>query len=290
MELGVTAVMLPELDFEEQVELCRSLGLKYYQYRPRVIDEDERTQPYSNWDNHKFDLTPDRLVDEGRSLTNRLRQAGLEPYGTLPELWIDMPADEIKRHLEGAAVAEAKWVRCKPPEYPKGPFDYAELLGRTIDLYSDVIEKLSAPMGIRLLIETHAKTIATAPGLAWNICRNFSAENIGVIFDLPNFTKEGEVKPNLAVSVLKDYIGCVHIGGGRRVITAVDVLGSKVVGHQWCSLEESDLHAPTWLKVLAAAGVQAPLIIEDFTPNMKGAERLKRSSTFLHKVLETLRI
>ena len=37
MELGVTGVMLPELDFDEQIALCRSLGITRYQYRPRVI-------------------------------------------------------------------------------------------------------------------------------------------------------------------------------------------------------------------------------------------------------------
>ena len=81
MELGVTAVMLPELDFDEQIALCRAEGVKYYQYRPRVIRPEQRDKPYHSHGRHKFDLTPDRLLTEGAALTARLRSAGLNPGG-----------------------------------------------------------------------------------------------------------------------------------------------------------------------------------------------------------------
>jgi len=288
MELGVTAVMLPDLDFGEQIEICRELGVNYYQYRPRVIPENRRGEPYSNWGNHKFDLTPDRLLKEGAKLTKRLRDAGLEPWGTVPSLSVDMPDDEIRHHLEGAIVAEAKCVRCGPPAYPSEPFDYAQLLNCTVERYKHVIERLSAPMGIKLILETHCRTMITAPGLAWNVVRHFPPQRVGVIFDMANFGREGEVNPVLAVSVLRDYIDCCHVGGHRRVIADVDPLGCKRLGGQMCRIEESDLHIPTWLKAIRDAGIEPPLIIEDFTPNMTGADRLRQSATFLHRLLDTL--
>ena len=288
MELGVTAVMLPELDFDEQIELCRSAGVCYYQYRPRIIADSQREAPYSNWGNHKFDLTPTRLAKEGAALTRRLRDAGLEPWGTVPSVNADAPDDELKLHLEGAAAAEAKCVRVAPPPYPNEPFDYAALLERLINRYAQIIDKLSGPLGIKLLIETHCRSLATSPALALNLCHPFPPERIGVIFDMANYSREGEINPSLAVSVLGAYIDCVHIGGGRRLIADVDALGAKCVGHQMCSLQEGDLHAPTWLKALAATGLEPPLIIEDFTPNMTGADRLAASAAFLHKALATL--
>ena len=288
MELGVTAVMLPELDFDEQIALCQELGIRYYQYRPRVIPPDQRDKPYSNWGNHKFDLTPERLVREGRHFTRRLRDCGIEPWGTLPALTVEAPDDQIKLHLEGAAEAEAKCVRCGPPNYPPQPFDYGEYLERVLDRYAYVVEKLSGPMGIKLILETHCGTAVCAPGLAWNIVRHFSPERVGVIFDLPNFAREGAVSPVLAVSVLRHHIDCCHVGGSRRVIRDVDHLGCKVVASQMCRMEESDLHIPSWLAALRDARLSPPLIIEDFTPNMTGADRLRQSAAALERFLAGL--
>jgi len=288
MEMGVTAVMLPELDFDEQVALCRELGIRYYQYRPRVIAPGQRDKPYSNWGNHKFDLTPERLAKEGAALTRRLREAGLEPWGTLPSLAVDAPDDVIAFHLEGAAAADARAVRCGPPAYPGQPFDYEKFLGRVIARYAHVVERLSAPMGIKLIIETHCRTLVASPGLAWNVVRHFPPDRVGVIFDIANFGREGEVNPVVAVSVLRDYIDCVHIGGNRRIITDVDPLGCKMMTGQMCRMEEGDLYLPAWLKALADAGLNPPLIIEDFTPNMTGADRLRQSAAALRRMLDAL--
>jgi len=288
MDMGVTAVMLPDLDFDEQIALCQELGIKYYQYRPRVIAPDQRDKPYSNWGNHKFDLTPDRLVKEGAALTRRLRDAGLEPWGTVPSLSVNMRDDEIKLHLDGAAAAEASCVRCGPPPYPSQPFDYPGLLGRVVERYAHVLQAVSIPMGIKLILETHCGTMITSPALAWNVVRHFSPEHIGVIFDIANFGREGEVNPVLAVSVLRDYIDCVHIGGNRRIITDVDALGCKRLAGQMCRMEEGDLYLPAWVKAIHDAGIGPPLIIEDFTPNMAGADRLRQSAAALKRIMAAL--
>ncbi|NQT50959.1 sugar phosphate isomerase/epimerase [bacterium] len=288
MELGVTAVMLPELDFEEQIALCVELGLRYYQYRPRAIAADQRDKPWNPWGNHKFDLTPERLAKEGAQLTRRLRDAGMEPWGTVPSLDVDRPDDDIKLGIEGAIAAEARCVRVGPPSYPGEPFDYAALLDHVIERYAHIIDTLSGPAGIRLIVETHNRSLATAPGLAWNIVHHFPPERIGVIFDLPNFAIEGEVKPTLAVSVLRDYIDCCHVGGCRRSISGTDALGFKTLASQMCPIRESDIHVPSYLRTLHAAGLEPPLIIEDFTPAMTGADRLRLTAQALHGVLADL--
>ncbi len=288
MDLGVTAVMLPELSFEEQIQLCTELGIRYYQYRPRRIPEEQRGKPYSPWGNHKFDLTPERLAKDGAALTARLRDAGLEPWGTVPAVNVDASDDELRLHLEGAAAAEAKCLRVAPPSYPDEPFDYPALLDHVLERYATIIDRLSGPLGLKLLVETHNRSLATAPGLAWNIVRHFPPERIGAIFDLPNFAIEGEVKPALAVSVLRDYIDCCHVGGARRTITGTDRLRFKTMSSQMCPVTESDLHVPTYLKTLKAAGLDPPLIIEDFTANMAGADRLRSTAQALNRVLATL--
>lgn len=288
MDLGVTAVMLPELDFDEQIALCRECGVRYYQYRPRTIPEAQRGKAPSPWGNHAFDLTPERLATEGSELTRKLRDNGLEPCGTVPSVDIDKPDDEIRLHLAGAAAAEAGAIRLGPPAYPSEPFDYAAMLDRVVARYGEIIRTLSGPMGIKLILETHCRSFCTSPALAWNIVRHFPPDQIGVIFDMPNFAIEGEIRPVLAVSVLRDYIHCCHTGATRRVVTGVCDLGFKTLGNQMCPATEGDLHLPTWIRTLDAAGIQPPLVIEDFTPNLAGADRLRRSAAAFHSVLATL--
>lgn len=286
MKLGVTAVMLPELDFDEQIALCRSLGVTYYQYRPRTIPESAKGGEYGPWGNHKFDLTPERLLAEGAILTQRLRSAGMEPWGTLPTVTIDADDAVLRMHFEGAAIADAGRVNCAPPPYPQEPFDFVGFLQRTIDRYADVVYRLARSCGIKVVVETHSRGLLSSPGQAWALCRHFAPTELGVIFDLNNFGVEGEVEPNLAVSMLAAYIDCVHLGGRRRVAAEVDRHGCKVIHHECCALEEADLHIPTWLLALRKAGLEPPIIIEDFAPCLTSAERLGRCVRFVRRILD----
>lgn len=292
MRLGVTAVMLPELDFAEQIELCVRLGVSCYQLRPRVIPPAERGKPPSPWGSHRFDLTPERLVREGPSIAARLRAAGLEPWGTLPSACIDDPDDALKLHAEGAALSGAGRVRIGPPPYPDRPFDYGSFLARVIERYGTVVERISRPAGVKILLETHCGTLVASPGLARALCAPFAPRDVGVILDVANFSREGEVSPVLAVSVLRDWIDCVHIGGSRRVDAGSDEAGCRKVGFRFCPLDESDTNASAWLAALASlesfapSGLLPPLIIEDFGDYADGPGRLQRSVAILRRIAE----
>jgi sugar phosphate isomerase/epimerase len=281
MALGVNAVMLPEMDFEAQVALCASLGVRYYQYRPRVIPADAVGKPFSYWGNHRFDLTPKRLLAEGAALTRKLADAGLAPWGTVPDASIDEPDSVIRLHLEAAAAAGAGRVRLGPTGIPDAPFDYRALLARVVRRYTEIIETMARPLGIRIIVETHAQSLASGPALAWNIVQSLPPADIGVIFDIANFAREGAVNPRLAVSVLREYIDCIHIGASRRVTTGIDEKGLRKIAFQFCSFEEGDLPVRDWVAALAEAGVTAPYIIEDYATDLDGPGRLRRAAKTL---------
>lgn len=285
MPLGVTAVMLPELDFAEQLALCRELGVTHYSLRPRIIGADQRDKPFSNWGNHKFDLTPTRLVREARAIRRQMDDAGITPFGTVPSASVSASESELKEHFEGAAAVGAGRVRVAPLAIPQGPFDYEALLDQTVQGYGRAIE-LAKPFGQKLVIETHAWSLATSPALAWNICRHFDPTEIGVIFDLPNFALEGYVQPRLAVAVLRKYIDHLHIGGAAKMSNGYDGIGYRQTVNRMTPLDQSDLHIPSWLAALREAGVQAPLIIEDYTEQVPGALRLRLSVAALRRALE----
>lgn len=284
-KIGVTAVMLPELDFQQQLALCGELKLDLYSIRPRVISDKARGEPYSNWGNHAFDLTPQRLLDEADRIVAQIRGAGLEPFGTLPAASTADAPDAIQLHLDGAKAAGAGRVRLNPENYPNGPFDFGPWLDTVIGKYREIVPE-AEKRGLKLVMETHTRSVAVDCGIAREICRVFDPAVIGVIFDLPNFAREGNLQPNLAVSILEPWIDHVHVGAARRITqTAYDAAIMRRSAEQFCPLPEGDLNLVEWLNMLKAAGVDAPLIIEDFTPGPSGEDRLRRAAADLRIAL-----
>jgi len=113
-------------------------------------------------------------VEFAESIATALRGAGMEPWGTLPAACIDDPDDSLKLHAEGAAVSGAGRVRIGPTPYPARPFDYDEYLARVTDRYAAVVEKVTRPARVRILIETHCGG-AAASAASSNTCRCFAS-------------------------------------------------------------------------------------------------------------------
>ena len=252
--LGVTAVMLHELDFEQQLALCRELGVTHYVYRPRVIGDKARGQPTSDWGNHRFDLTPRRLLEEGPRLRVAVEGAGLVPFATVPRLTADADDQALALHFDGAAAAGAARVRVNPPAYPKEAFDFEAYLAQTIGHYQRAAV-LAKTRGVKPVIEMHGGTSACGPGLARWIVREFDPAELGVILDLPNAVKEGYVEPRLAVSAVGPWIDHLHVGGARRTEGRRDERGFRLAGAR--VLRDAGL-GPAPALVAGAAGDAGP--------------------------------
>lgn len=284
MPLGVTAVMLPELGLDEQVALCVELGVTHYVFRPRTIPQAARGGPWHSHGNHKFDLTPQRLIDEGPTFRATLESAGMTPFCTVPAGTADDPDDLFKRYLDGTAASGCGRIKVTPPPYPAGVFDYPAYLDRAIGRYRELCD-LARPHDIKIVIEMHAGNSAASPGLARNLVAAFDPRHLGVIVDLPNFAREGFVEPGLAVSVLRPWIDHVHLGGLRRTPGDYDARGFRQSGVQMCALTESDLHIPTWIERIAEAAPAAPLVIEDYSGHMPGGLKLRLNVEAVKRVM-----
>ena len=284
--LGVSAVMLPELDFGEQLALCQSLGVTHYVYRPRVISPEARDEPYSNWRNHRFDLTPKRLIDEGAELRSQIEQAGMVPYCTMPEADTATDLDQIEMHLQGAAAGGCSRFRLSPQDFPQQLFDFEEHCQSVVATYRKVIDR-AKPLGLKVVIEMHVGNMACGPGLVHHILIEFAPEELGVILDLPNLAQQGFVDPILALSVLRPWLDHCHVGGCRRKLGDADALGYRTSEPDFCSLAESDLYVPAWFSALAEFDETVPLIIEDFADGLTGAERLERTTAETRQLLAT---
>ncbi len=288
LPLGVTGVMLPELDFDQQLAACQEAGVTHYSVRPRIIPDAQRDKPWGNWGNHKFDLTPQRLLDEADQIKKKLDDAGLTVCGTVPHLPVDADEETLKLHFEGASKIGARCIRVQPRGYPGDEwFDYQKLVDVTVEQFRRACD-IAKPYRLKLVIETHRRTHVCSPSLAMNVCRHFDPAELGVIFDIANYSGEGEVNPNLAVAVLGDYIDHAHVGGGRRVSAGYDEIGFRKATHVMTKMDEGDLYIPDWLAALARLNRPVPLIIEDYTPNLPGRDRLLDSAAALNRILETM--
>lgn len=289
LPLGVTAVMLPELDFGEQLELCRQVGVTHYVLRPRVIPEARRDEAFSNWGNHAFDLTPQRLFDEGEGIATQLEHAGLIPFGTVPSLNLDSDDADIDLACRGALRVGAGRVRFSPATVPGDRlFDWPRLRDRLQGRFRDALSIADAagrdfPEAAPLMFTSEVHTGQPTPtaGLTRQVLEAFDPERVGAIFDLPNLAREGLTAPAVSISVLGPYIDHCHVGGARRTPSEPDDRGFTGSRTTFTSLRESDLHIPTWLRLLAehadALGREIPLVCEDYTPGMTGADRLRRT-------------
>ena len=74
--------------------------------------------------------------------------------------------------------------------------------------------------------------------------------------------------------------------GKNKVVK--DGTAFKVLRFSSLDLKDPAKTLATWVKALHDAGLEAPLIIEDFTPNVPGADRLRKSAAFMHTVLASL--
>ena len=285
--LGVTAVMLPELDFQEQIALCVELGVTHYTARPRVIPDAQRDKPWHSHGNHKFDLTPHRLIEEGEAMARQLEDAGMTAFGTVPALTAQADADTIKLHCEGAAKIGAGRMRMATGPYPTQVFDYAAALEQQVEQYGRAVD-IAQTYGLKLVIETHSSSLAASPALAWNILKHFEPTQLGAIFDLPNFAREGNLVAHLAVSVLKDYIDHLHVGGLRRVRGEQDAKGFAHERTEMCGMKEGDLYIPGWLDLARQHAPDAPWVLEDYSAGLSGEQRLRRAVAEVHDALEVL--
>ncbi|MEM8782637.1 MAG: hypothetical protein AAGE65_07235 [Planctomycetota bacterium] len=289
LPLGVTAVMLPELSFAEQLALCGRLGVTHYVYRPRVIPDDQRDRPFSNWGNHAFDLTPQRLLNEGAELAERVKAAGLIPFGTVHQLNLDSSDEEIALACRGTLAAGASRMRLSPAPVPSDVlFDWPKLKDRLQGRFRDALaiadsvqQDFPAAATLKFTSEIHARQPTPTAGLARHVLEPFDPGRVGAILDLPNLTREGLTMPAVSISVLGPYVDHCHVGGGRRASRAADERGFTGSDAAFTSLRESDLHIPTWLRLIAehadALGRDIPLVCEDYSPGMTGVERLTRT-------------
>lgn len=280
MRYCATSVMLPELTMEEQAGLLARLGFDGIEWRVRRVPEGARGRGYSNWGEHRNDLTPENFVKNA----GRMRQVAADHGLVIAGLATNPPAtdlEQIRLLAEGAAACGAPFVRVGCPRGYDGSVNYHVLYEEAVEAYGCALEIL-APYGVKAALEIHGGTICVSASLAHRIVSHWPAERVCVIYDPQNMVVDGYETTELALELLGAYVGHVHAGGHRPVEKRRDELGTVQWAWPGTALAEGLYSYPRMLKKLRAMGYQGFISIEDFR-ELPAEDKLREGIGYLRR-------
>jgi len=281
MKFSVTTVLLPQLDLPEQCSLLQRCGYDGMELRVRRTPPERRTEQYSFWGRHKYDLPPDEFVRQAEQIRRIAADHGL----TIPVLASNAPAsdlEDVKYLAEGAAALGGAMVRLGCPPDPSKSKDYHARYAEAVDAYGKALE-ITGTLRLRVLIEIHANTIHVSPSMAWRIARNFPAEQIGVIYDLNNMSKIGFEEYDLGLQVLGPYVAHVHCGGWRPIPGEPDETGTIQWTWQGCHPGEGVINVKEAFAALRRHGYEGYVSLEDFR-DMDPEAKLREAIDYFHRI------
>ncbi len=282
MKVSLTTVALPHLSLEETVEFATRLGYDGIELRVRRIPSQAIGQPYSFWGNHKNDVNPDNFVQLAPRIRRLCSDNGLE----IPALASNATAvelDDLRKLAEGAAICGCPLVRIGVPRRYDGSVPYREIYAEAVDAFGKALEAIR-PFGVRALLEIHGGTIVVSAGLAYRLVSNFSADAIGVIYDVQNMVKEGYEGARLGLDLLGPYLAHVHVGGHGPQPGERDDNGTL----QWIwkprELADGLLSVPNLLAELRRAGYDRFITVEDLRPDVDAEVKFRTAVAYLRRL------
>jgi len=298
MKHSVFTVVLPELTIEEQAEAIAGCGYAGVEWRvaPRPM-EYKPSEPFNFWQNRVEEIWIGNVVEEAPRLRRLAEANGLETV-SLASYSPPSEFEALKAVCQACEITGANFFRIGFILYD-GKTDYNVLYERAVkDL--EKVAQMAQQRGVRACLELHGETIHPSAGLARRLLQHFDAACVGAIYDAGNLPGEGYEETKLALELLGDYLGYVHVKDGRWVQVdkgdhepdprwmerAANYLG-PARGWQWESAQPGQGQA-NWPKVMALLkqrGFDGWFSNEDFRTSPPTLEKISQDLEYL-KVLE----
>lgn len=278
MKYSVTSVSLPDLDVAETCALLQELGYDGVEWRVRYVPDQAKGQGFNPWGEHKTDLSPANIGARAGEVARITADYGLEIAAIAANLRCD-EYEEVKRLAEGVAKMGRIPIRLGAPDLYDRSQNYNVLYQRALDAYAKALDILR-PYGLPALIEIHGGTLMVSASLAHRICSQFPPEEMGVIYDINNMSRDGFETFRLGMELLGPYLQHVHAGGWRPVARDRQPNGWLKWEFEGCDLADGYMDVPQFMEDLKAVRYQRFITIEDFR-DMDHREKLGPQITFL---------
>ncbi len=249
---------------EEQTALLHRLGFDGIEWRVRRVPEEQRGKGYSEWGEHKNDLTPENFLDNAPHMKQvagdcRLAIAGIASNAAATDL------EQVRLLAQGAQACGAPFLRVGCPKGYDGSQDYNELYEEAVEAYGKAVEVV-AGFGVKAALEIHGHTIHPSASLAHRIVSNWDPAHVCVILDANNMVRDGFETTEIALELLGPYLGHVHVGGHRPLDKGRDDVGTVQWEWQGCPLGDGLYDYPRLLRKLKAVDYAGHISVEDFRP------------------------
>jgi len=262
MRYSATSVMMPSLTLEEQAALLSRLGYDGIEWRVRRVPEAARGKGFSEWGEHRNDLTPESFAANAARMRQVASDHGLAIAGIASNPTA-ADVEQVKLLAEGAQACGALFVRVGCPRLYDASVGYHVLYQEAVEGFGAAVEAAAA-YRVKVALEIHGGTIHPSASLAHRIVSHWPPERICVIYDPQNMVSDGFETTELALDLLGPYTGHVHAGGHRPVAGGADETGTTRWEWPGVPMGEGLYSYPRLLRKLKAMGYQGFISIEDF--------------------------
>jgi sugar phosphate isomerase/epimerase len=269
--LGVCSVGLPDLTPERAILLAAQAGYAGIEWR--VSAEASSPGPAHFRTNNRCTVPPTAAAV--RAVRTRCAEAGLRIIGLNPYLEPDDLAG-LEEMMRLAAIAGAANLRLRAPRM--GDAGFHRLVAVATEYFTAAAE-LARRYEVKALLEMHQGTVCPSASLAVRVVGDLPAEHVGVIYDAGNVVLEGSEDPRMALQILGPHLAHVHLKNAAFARPA----GGGVWRPEWTPLDDGVLDVPRILSLLADAGYEGWISVEDLSTDRPPADALRFNAAFLRR-------
>ncbi|WP_275294709.1 sugar phosphate isomerase/epimerase [Amycolatopsis sp. La24] len=276
MRFSVATISLPTLDIGESIAEIAAAGFGGVEWRveprPGSIPDARPAHPFLV--DHRSTLPLDVAAAERTAAETRA--AGLEVVGLAPYVEVGDTAT-LRLACDMATAAGAGQIRLQAPRISRTNKSYSVLYGETVAFFADV-EATAKETGVRALLEIHHNTICSSASLAHRVVARFDPAHVGVIYDVGNVVFEGYEAHEIALDLLGDHLGHVHLKNAAHFRSPG---GAWRPG--WTPLEDGEVDVPHVLGLLHEHGYRGWVSVEDMSLDRTPRAALRHNAAQLRE-------
>ncbi|MBN2582285.1 MAG: sugar phosphate isomerase/epimerase [Planctomycetes bacterium] len=281
MKLGIQSVCTADLEIDGVVSLAKDVGLDGLELAAAYLGR-FRGEP----DGPEWHISSADTLASAEKAALLAGKAGVEIFAFASRCGVE-ELEKFESLCRAAASIGCSFVRIGCGSYdPK--LGYWPSMDRSRKQLGKAIE-VSRRHGVRAVVELHDNTMADGVLASYELVREFSPRDVGIIFDVGNAKLFGYQPWPQALDILFEYISHVHakdlawVRDGDKV--KVDFTGPGEGFVEWADV----------LKLLKERGYDGYLSIEDYrggwcakNPEWPAERKAREWKQFLEGILEKL--
>lgn len=288
MRLGAFTTFAPEYTFSEACKMIKAIG--YEGVQPRIVPEGsaagafDPAKPLNPWGNNKGGVAePDFFADPVGAL-KPATDIGLE-ITSVASYTGTADMERAVKMVQACGKAGIKNVRVSSLPMPKEEtFDFPAFIAKSQGTYRELIAE-AKKVGVRPCIELHMGTAYPGASGIYLFLKDFSPEDVGVLYDPGNMITEGWENVRLALNILGPYLAEVHVKNQKWIPAGEEDRGAAKWKTVSSDLEDGCVNWAEVVDKLKAHGYDGWLIEEGHTENRDSYTRLKLAYELLSKLL-----